>query len=88
MAQLIAEHAPNIQAYIDENEDFRSRITDPSDATYGLIVERPAIGAATMYRADSFAEAGITEVPRTIAELTEALRALKRPTAATATTTR
>ncbi|WP_420111405.1 extracellular solute-binding protein, partial [Pseudactinotalea sp.] len=32
---------------------------------------------ATMYRADMFAEAGVTEAPRTIAELTEALRALK-----------
>ncbi|WP_420114969.1 hypothetical protein, partial [Pseudactinotalea sp.] len=77
LAPLIAEHAPNIQAYIDENEDFRSLITDPSGAIYGLIMERPAIGAATMYRADMFAEAGIAEVPRTIAELTEALRALK-----------
>lgn len=77
LAPLIAEHAPNVQAYIDSNDDFRSLITDPNGSIYGLIMERPAIGAATMYRADMLAEAGITEPPRTIAELTETLRALK-----------
>ena len=77
LAPLIAEHAPNIQRYIDEHPEFASIVTQDDGAIYGLILERPRIGPVTMYRADMFRKAGITEAPKNIAELTEAMRTLK-----------
>jgi len=77
LAPLIEEHAPNIKAYLEEDAVFRDLVSQEDGAIYGLILERPRIGATAMYRADMFAEAGVDAAPRSIAELTDAMRALK-----------
>jgi putative aldouronate transport system substrate-binding protein len=74
LAPLIAEHGPHIQRYIDEHPEFASLVTQDDGAIYGLILERPRIGAVTMYRTDMFEKAGIEEVPKNIAHPQGGLR--------------
>lgn len=74
---LIAEHGPNIQAFMDANEDFKNLVTSEDGSVYGLIYERPKIGPVTFYRKDLAEKAGITQAPRTVDEFTDFLRALK-----------
>lgn len=78
LAPLIREKAPHLQKYIDENPDFARLIEEEDGSIYGLITENPKLSNVTFYRQDMFDAAGITAQPRTIAEFTEALRALKK----------
>jgi len=74
---LIAEHAPNLQKFIDANPDYAQLITASDGKIYGIVEQYPRIANAIMYREDMFKKAGIENEPRTIEELTEALRKLK-----------
>ncbi len=77
LAPLIAQNAPNIQAYIDANPDYKSFITAEDGGIYGLASECVKIGEFLFYRADHFKEAGITQMPTTLEEFTDVLRKLK-----------
>lgn len=78
LAPLIGRYAPHMQKYIDANPDYRSLITAEDGKIYGIIGEYPKISAVTFYRADMFRKAGIERAPQDIAELTAALRTLKK----------
>jgi putative aldouronate transport system substrate-binding protein len=78
LAPLIRKYAPHMQRYIEANPDYQALITNPDGSIYGIIGEYPKISPITFYRADMFRKAGIDGKPRTIAELTEALRKLKK----------
>ncbi len=77
LAPLLEEQAPNVAAYLAENEDFRQLVTNEDGQIFGLIAERPSIGTLPFYRADMLAEAGVDEPPNTVEEFADALRALK-----------
>jgi putative aldouronate transport system substrate-binding protein len=73
----IEEYGPNIQAYIDAHPDFQKLITTEDGAIYGLVAEAPIFADFIFYRQDHFEKAGVTTVPQTIDELTDAMRQLK-----------
>lgn len=75
-APLIEEYAPNIQAFIDDNPTYGALIST-GESIYGIGAEYPRISAVTLYRADLFEQAGITEMPETIDEFTDVLRTLR-----------
>lgn len=77
LAPLIRQHAPHVQAYLDANADYRALVRATNGRIYGIMTERPRITPVTFYRADMFEAAGITSVPRDIAELTTVLTKLK-----------
>lgn len=75
---LIAEYAPHIQAYLDENPDYESLVTNTDGAIYGLLVEAPQMPLLLFYRQDHFEKAGIdASAIQTMDDFTEALRTLK-----------
>ena len=84
LAPLIKEKAPNLQKYIDENDDFRKLITEADGSIYGLVNEYPKVSILTFYRSDVAEQAGITTQPRTISEFTDFLRKLQAANAGTA----
>lgn len=77
LAPLIKEKAPNLQRYIDENDDFRKLITEDNGAIYGLVNEYPKVSILTFYRSDVAAQSGVTTQPRTISEFTDFLRKMQ-----------
>lgn len=74
---LIEEKAPNVQKYIDEHPEYAELITSADGKIYGLGVENPLYTNLTFYRSDHFEKAGITQIPTTLEEFTEALRTLR-----------
>ncbi|MET4639623.1 hypothetical protein [Mycetocola sp. 2940] len=77
LAPLIKEHAPNLEAYIDEHPDFKSLIENEDGKIYGLVNEYPKIAPVSFYRQDMLAQAGISQAPSSVEEFTEALQTLK-----------
>ena len=78
LAPLLPVYAPNIQAYMDLNPDYKALVTDKDGAVYGLALETPAVPDFIGYRADHFREAGIDPARiRTVDDFTRALRTLK-----------
>ena len=76
MKPLIDKSASNINKYLNDNPDLKMLLTTDGKI-YGIPHENPLTTAVTFYREDMFNKAGITSVPRTIDELTEALVKLK-----------
>ncbi len=76
MKPLIDNSASNINKYLNDNPDLKMLLTTDGKI-YGIPHENPLTTAVTFYREDMFNKAGITSVPRTIDELTEALVKLK-----------
>jgi len=74
---IIEEHAPNIKRFMEEHPDYASLITSANGAIYGIMAEYPIIAEVIMYREDMFEKAGITKLPETIEELTDAFHKLK-----------
>lgn len=75
---LIAEYAPHIQAYLDENPDYASLVTNEDGGIYGLLVEAPQMANLFFYRQDHFDKAGVDVASiQTMDDFTEALRTLK-----------
>jgi len=77
LAPLIAEHAPNIKAYIDANPSYQKLITS-NGKVFGLAMETVKISNVTFYRSDMFDKAGITDLPTEVTALREALATLKQ----------
>lgn len=77
LAPYIDEFGPNIKSYIEENPTYKPLITNEDGQIFGLIAEAPRFADFIFYRADHFEKAGITKVPQTIDELTDAMRKLK-----------
>ena len=78
LAPYIAQYAPNLQAYIDANPDYKALVTDKNGAIYGLCKETPIFADLIGYRVDHFEAAGIDpESIVTVEDFTEALRTLK-----------
>lgn len=77
LAPYIDKFGPNIKKYIEENPAYKKLITNEKGQIFGLVAEAPRFADFIFYRADQFAKAGITEVPQTIDELTDAMRKLK-----------
>lgn len=73
----IEKYAPNLKQYLEDHPDYAALVTDESGAIYGLANETPTSAEVIAYRTDHFTEAGITGMPETIGEFTEALRTLK-----------
>ncbi len=79
LAPYIKKYAPNLQAYIDANPDYRKLVTSPDGAIYGLCKETPIFADFIGYRADQFAKAGVDASKiKTVEDFTDALRALKK----------
>ncbi|MFF0345458.1 hypothetical protein [Kribbella sp. NPDC004875] len=83
LAPLISKEAPNLQKYIDAHPKYKQLITAKDGKIYGLPAESPRISPVTFYRSDMLKAAGIATAPTTTAELTDALRALKKKYAST-----
>ncbi|WP_059050351.1 type 2 periplasmic-binding domain-containing protein [Paenibacillus senegalimassiliensis] len=77
LAPYIEEFGPNIKAYIEANPTYKTLITNEDGQIFGLVSEAPRFADFIFYRADHFNKAGITTVPQTIDELTDAMRKLK-----------
>ena len=77
LTSYIKENAPNLQAYINANPDYKEFITADDGKIYGIAAETVQIGEFLFYRADHFKEAGITQMPTTLDEFTDVLRKLK-----------
>lgn len=73
----IEQYAPNIQKYLEEHPGYAALVTAEDGAIYGLAAETPTSAEVVAYRTDHFKEAGISQIPATIDEFTEALRTLK-----------
>nr|WP_308626762.1 hypothetical protein [uncultured Eisenbergiella sp.] len=75
---LIDEYAPHIKAYLEENPDYESLVTNADGSIYGLLVEGIQKGSFVFYRQDHFDKAGVdVSGIKTVDDFTEALRALK-----------
>lgn len=74
----IEKYGPNIKKYMDNNPEFTKMITSSDGAIYGIVSEAPKFADFIFYRADQFQKAGVTTVPTTVDEFTDALRALKK----------
>ncbi len=78
LTDLIAQYAPNLQAYLDSNPDYKAFITADDGKIYGLAKESPIFADTIGYRADHFTEAGIDpSTVKTVADFTKALQTLK-----------
>ncbi|MEF2967418.1 extracellular solute-binding protein [Paenibacillus sp. M1] len=77
LAPYIDKFGPNIKKYIEANPTYQKLITNEDGQIFGLVAEAPRFADFIFYRADHFNKAGITEVPQTIDELTDAMRKLK-----------
>lgn len=78
LAPYIAKYAPHIQAYIDENPEYKAYVTDEEGRIFAFVRENPVMLYFWGYRADHFKEAGIDPASvRTVDDLTEAMRTLK-----------
>lgn len=78
LAPYIKEYAPNYQAYIDANPEYKTYVSDESGAIYGLVKETPVFADLIGYRADHFEKAGIDAFSiKTVEDFTEAMRTLK-----------
>lgn len=77
LAPYIEKSAPNIKSYIEANPTYKNLITNDDGQIFGLVAEAPRFADFIFYRADHFEKAGITQVPQTIDELTDAMRKLK-----------
>lgn len=75
---LIDQYAPHIKAYLEENPDYQSLVTNDDGSIYGLLVEGIQKGSFIFYRQDHFDKAGV-DVSKitTVEDFTEALRTLK-----------
>ncbi|WMJ85781.1 hypothetical protein [Anaerocolumna sp. MB42-C2] len=78
LAPYITKYAPNLQAYIDANPDYKAYVSSDDGAIYGLVKESPIFADLIGYRADQFKEAGIDAATiKTIEDFTKALQTLK-----------
>ena len=78
LAPYIPEYAPNLQAYMDANPDYKNLVTSADGAIYGLVKENPIFADLIGYRVDHFEKAGIDPAAVvTIDDFTNALRTLK-----------
>ncbi|MEG0742685.1 MAG: hypothetical protein RR521_10675, partial [Clostridia bacterium] len=78
LAPYIAKYAPNLQAYIDQNPNYKALVTNDQGAIYGLCKETPIFADLIGYRVDHFAAAGIdADSIVTVEDFTNALRTLK-----------
>lgn len=78
LAPYIAQYAPNLQAYIDANPNYKALVTNAEGAIYGLCKETPIFADLIGYRVDHFEAAGIDpESIVTVEDFTNALRTLK-----------
>lgn len=78
LAPYIEKYAPNLQAYIDNNPNYKAMVTDENGAIYGLCKETPLFADFIGYRADHFAAAGIDpDSIQTVEDFTKALETLK-----------
>ena len=79
LAPYISKYAPNLQAYIDKNPEYKKLITNEKGAIYGLVKESPIFADLIGYRADQFKKAGINaENIKTVEDFTDAMRSLKK----------
>jgi ABC-type sugar transport system, periplasmic component len=79
LAPYIKKYAPNLQAYINANPDYKKLVTSSDGAIYGLCKETPIFADFIGYRADQFAKAGVDPSKiKTVEDFTNALRALKK----------
>nr|WP_317399883.1 hypothetical protein [uncultured Gemmiger sp.] len=78
LAPYIEKYAPNLQAYIDANPDYKALVTSDDGAIYGLCKETPIFADLIGYRVDHFQAAGIDpESIVTVEDFTKALETLK-----------
>lgn len=78
LAPYITKYAPNLQAYIDANPDYKSYVSADDGAIYGLVKESPIFADLIGYRADQFKEAGIEAANiKTVEDFTKAMETLK-----------
>ncbi len=79
LAPYIKKYAPNLQAYIDSNPDYKSYVSSDNGAIYGLVKESPIFADLIGYRADQFKEAGIDAASvKTVDDFTAAMETLKK----------
>ncbi len=79
LAPYIKKYAPNLQAYIDKNPDYKSYVSSDNGAIYGLVKESPIFADLIGYRADQFKEAGIDPASvKTVDDFTAAMETLKK----------
>lgn len=79
LAPYIKKYAPNLQAYIDKNPDYKSYVSSDNGAIYGLVKESPIFADLIGYRADQFKEAGIDPTSvKTVDDFTAAMETLKK----------
>lgn len=77
LAPYIAQYAPNMQAYIDANPNYKALVTSEDGAIYGLCKETPIFADLIGYRVDHFEAAGIDpESIVTVEDFTNALRTI------------
>ena len=78
LAPYIAKYAPNIQAYIDANPEYKAFITDDQGRIFAFVRESCLLIDFLGYRADQFREAGIdVATVKTVDDFTNAMRTLK-----------
>lgn len=77
LTPYITQYAPNIKKYMDDHPEYTQLITSSDGKIYALLPQTPKTSIVTFYREDMFQKAGISELPKTIDEFTEALRKLK-----------
>jgi len=77
LAPYIDKFGPNIKKYMENNPNYKKLITSENGEIFGLVSEAPKFADFIFYRADHFEKAGVTAVPQTIDELTDAMRKLK-----------
>lgn len=78
LAPYIEKYAPNLQAYIDADPDYKALVTSEDGAIYGLCKETPIFADLIGYRVDHFEAAGIDpESIVTVEDFTKALETLK-----------
>lgn len=78
LAPYIKKYAPNLQAYIDANPDYKAYVSSNNGAIYGIVKETPIFADLIGYRADQFKEAGINVADvNTVDDFTAAMEKLK-----------
>lgn len=68
---------PNLQAVFEENPDYKSFVSTESGAIYGLFPFAPGLTFARCYFNHSYMENLDLEIPRTVDELYDVLKAFK-----------